>query len=636
MPDPSVIEAVLDAIPDVIGIQDLEHRVLRYNAAGYAYFGLRPEQVHGRRCYELMGWRAPCTHCATTRAIKSRVSEQIEKYVPELQRWLEIRAYPVLDEHGEVVRVIEHLRDISSRKLAEQALRESEARYSQVTTQTNDAIVVIQDDAFVFVNPAWERLTGYSAEEFMALPFGATLAPDDRERVIARYRARVAGDTPPPVYEIRLMHKDGHELEVELSAARVEWHGRPADLAVVRDISERKQAERARRELEDRVHQAQKLESLGVLAGGIAHDFNNLLVGVLGNASLLHADLPESSPLYQPVLEIEVAARRASELVRQMLAYAGKGLAVERSLDLGATVAEIVELLKASIDKRAVLRLELARDLPQVRADPSQIRQVVMNLLVNASDALEGEPGVVEVCTAEKERTGAAGEARAWASDPLPAGRYCSLQVSDTGVGIAPELLGRIFDPFFTTKATGRGLGLSAILGIMRRHRGAIEVQSRPGRTVFEVLFPIAAVDPAAAEDEEDAAPCWRGAGLVLLADDEPAVLAVGTRLLERLGFEVEQAADGGAALERFAAGPERFALVVLDLSMPVMDGRRCLGELHRIRPEGPVLLSSGYPEDEQELRRAGFSGFVHKPYRLGSLAAQLALVLGGAGDGER
>jgi PAS domain S-box-containing protein len=627
-----LVEATFDAIPDIIGVQDLDHRIVRYNTAGYNFLELTPEEVRGRRCYELMGWGAPCARCATSIAIQRREPSLIEKYVAELGVWLEVRAYPVMDDAEKITLVIEHLRDITDRKLAEQALKESEERYSLLAERANDAIVVLQEGTFVFVNKAWERLVGYGLDELRDLPLGAALVPEERETVVALYKARLAGKQPPSVYETRLLHKNGHEVEVEISAALFEYRGKPADLAVVRDISDRKTAERERRKLEEQIQCAQRLESLGVLAGGIAHDFNNLLVGVLGNATLALEDLPSDAPARESVEAIEVAGTRAAELVAQMLAYAGKGTVEPRVLDLTPVAQEMVKLLESSIDKKARLRLELAAGLPAVRVDPAQLRQVVMNLVTNASDALGGEAGEIVLSTGMMDHNDEGLQRGACLPGAPPQGRCCYVRVSDTGGGMDGATLGKIFEPFFSTKFAGRGLGLAATLGIVRRHRGAIHVESAPGRTVFTVLLPAWTGAEEEAEETDGArGEHWRGAGKVLLVDDEPLVATVGRRMLERLGFEVQVASNGRVALDAFAAAPETFTLVLLDLSMPVMNGTECLNEIRKIKPDATIVFSSGYSAEEATacFSGLGLAGFIQKPYRYGALAARLEAILG-------
>ena len=375
---------------------------------------------------------------------------------------------------------------------------------------------------------------------------------------------------------------------------------------------------------------AQKLESLGILAGGIAHDFNNLLTGVLGNASLARMDVPSSSPAAQPLSQIETTAHRAAELCQQMLAYAGKGKFVTTQLDLSTLVEEMAQLLEVSISKTAVLKLDLARNLPAVRADPTQIRQVTMNLITNASDAMGDGSGVIAIttgtmnCDRQYLNTTHLGE-------ELKDGTYVFLEVRDTGCGMDQETQAKMFDPFFSTKFTGRGLGMAATLGIVRGHHGAIKIYSELGSgTTTKVLLP-ASEQPAATPKAHNALdPSWRGSGTVLIVDDEKVIRDLGARILGRQGFEVLKAESGAQALELFRAHTEEIAVVLLDLTMPGLSGEETFRELRRIRPDVRVILSSGYNEQDAIDRFVGegLAGFLKKPYSNADLVRKFADVL--------
>jgi PAS domain S-box-containing protein len=372
-----------------------------------------------------------------------------------------------------------------------------------------------------------------------------------------------------------------------------------------------------RRRSEEQLRNAQKLESLGVLAGGIAHDFNNLLVGVLGNAGMALLELPEDSPARQPIRDIEVSAQRAAELTRQMLAYSGRGRVHVEPMDLSQVVEEMSQLLRRVISRQAQLSLRLRRGLPAVVADATQIRQVVMNLITNASDALEDSHGTITLETRLVEATPAM-LASTYLDEALPAGPYISLEVSDTGSGMSAQTAARIFEPFFTTKFTGRGLGLAAVLGIVRGHKGAIDVQSAPGAgTTFRVLLP-ASTRRAEIAMSPAPTPLGQGSGLVLLVDDEEAVRGLARRVLERGGYTVLEARSGDEALERLANGASGVRAVVLDLTMPGLSGEATLQEIRRRDIGVPVIVSSGYvPEEEGTLAGVPFLAKPYKPSEL-------------------
>jgi signal transduction histidine kinase len=403
-----------------------------------------------------------------------------------------------------------------------------------------------------------------------------------------------------------------------------------AEIDRLRSERRRRAAEAAARDMEAQVAYAQKLESLGVLAGGIAHDFNNLLVGVLGNAGLVLADLEPDSPLRPPVEQIETAAVRAAELTDQMLAYSGRGPFTTAAVDMTGLVREMGRLLEAVLSKKARVRYDCDPDLPAVDGDAAQLRQVVMNLLTNASEALGDGDGEIQVTVSRREVSPEALAACQVRGDALP-GPAIAIVVADTGCGMDEETSRRIFDPFFTTKFTGRGLGLAAVAGIVRGHRGAIRISSAPGRgTTFTVLLPAAAA-PASAVGAATHAPSSRGAGTVLVVDDEPPVRQVSRQALERAGFTVVEAEDGEAALELFARDPDAVALVLLDLTMPRMDGGETLRRLRETRPGVRVVLTSGFKQGEATDRAAGDSSlpFIQKPYQVSALVEKVHEVLG-------
>ena len=390
-------------------------------------------------------------------------------------------------------------------------------------------------------------------------------------------------------------------------------------------------AEEARRKLEVKMLETQKLESLGVLAGGIAHDFNNLLMGILGNADLALPLLPPGSRAIHNVEEIVRASQRAADLCRQMLAYSGKGRFVVDRYDLSEIVREIAKMLEVSVSKKASLRYSLTAELPAVLADATEMSQVIMNLITNASESLGDECGVISVSTGVIE-CDRAYLSESYFDDKLSEGRYVYLEVSDNGCGMDKETLSRIFDPFYTTKFMGRGLGLAAVLGIIQGHHGAIKVHSEPGQgTSFTILLP-----PLDGEPKELApripwsVPPSNG-GTILLVDDDPAVREVGTQMVDGLGFRCLTAANGQEGLEVFRKHKAEIDCVILDLTMPEMGGEEVFRELRRLQSDVCVILSSGYNEEDvtQRFIGQGLAGFVQKPYTSSKLRITLNRVLG-------
>ena len=448
--------------------------------------------------------------------------------------------------------------------------------------------------------------------------------PDDRATLAKAY-ARAADPSGPGGFRVEYRYEAPRGLKH--LAARGRFHfdpeGRPVRfIGTLQDVSD------ARR-LEGKLVAQQKLESLGVLAGGIAHDFNNLLVGVLGNAGLAKLELPPSSPVLDYVDGIESAALRASELTRQLLAYAGKARFVISSIDLRALVEEMGHLLTAVIGKGVVLRYQFGAGVPLVRGDATQLRQVVMNLITNASDAIGERSGIVTLATSLITADRRYLE-ETLLDDSLEPGDYVCLQVSDTGIGMDAATQARIFEPFFTTKFTGRGLGLAAVQGILHAHRGSLKVYSEVGRgSTFKLLLP-AADGPPDLENEVPPVLGSTSGATILVVDDEPVVRNMTKRVLTNAGYRVLVAGDGEEGVEVFRTHRAEIEAVILDVTMPRMGGEEAFRHLRSIEPRVRVILVSGYSEQEATSQFAGkgLSAFLEKPYRPTVLLEKLRAVL--------
>ncbi len=392
---------------------------------------------------------------------------------------------------------------------------------------------------------------------------------------------------------------------------------------------ERRSSEGARLLLERQMQHAQKLESLGVLAGGIAHDFNNLLTAMLGQMNVAQSKLPKESPALPHLERLERIIHRAADLTRQMLAYSGKGRFVVRSYDLNHVAREVTHLLEVSISKKIALRFDLAKDLPQVEADAAQIQQVIMNLVTNASDAIGDQEGTIRLTTRSLHLDRAYLD-QVFQGQDLRPGAYVSLEVSDTGCGMSSSVQSRIFEPFFTTKVTGRGLGLSATIGILKGHRAGMRIYSEPGRgTTFKLFFPTTEVKG----EEQSAFPTTSARACqatVLLVDDEEMIREAATAVLESLGLTVVTACDGREAVAAVERPDLQIDLVLMDLTMPHMDGKEAFQIIRRLRPTLPVILSSGYNEQEsiQSFSGRGLDAFLQKPYTLRALEQTVFEVL--------
>ena len=481
-------------------------------------------------------------------------------------------------------------------------------------------------------------LIGKALDELFVNVF--RFGPDDVAWHVGKYHAVLAAPEPIRYEEIHETPQGRYFGETTLSPIRAPGGPCAFVLFSSHDVTQRRRTEEAlqasqtRLKLsEHKLQESQKLESLGVLAGGIAHDFNNILTGILGNASLASLELPEKSPVHANLEAITEGSRRAADLCKQMLAYAGKGHFVLRNHSLNRLIEETTHLLQISISKKAVLRFHLDPALPAVKADGTQLRQVIMNLVINASEAIGDQGGVINLITGvAKVERGYFGTTIL--APDLPAGAYVYLEVADSGCGMNAETQAKIFDPFFTTKFTGRGLGLAAVLGIVRGHGGALRLHSEPGRgTTFRMLFPVSDTAENAVAAAGGTTTSWRGQGCVLVADDEPPVRDAAAAMLGALGFTVELAADGSEAVEIFRREPDRFTLVLMDLAMPHLDGRQAFAELRRIRNQQRVVLMSGFDEQEAvaQFVGKGLASFLQKPFAHEDLRAVVQRVLAGA-----
>lgn len=540
-------------------------------------------------------------------------------------------AEPVRDQTGAMIGTVLILRDVTEERRIRNALLESETTYRLLFTNLTEAFALHEmifdetgrpcDYRFLEANSAFESMTGLRAADIIGKRAREVFPTIEPFWVETYGKVVLTGE--PTTFEQRF-------AELNRVYRVTVFRPREGQFAVLfLDVTAQRQAEEQRRRLESQAQHAQKLESLGVLSGGIAHDFNNLLVGVLGNADLALAELPETAPTRQYLQAIESAAQRAASLCRQMLAYAGHGSIEKSSVDLNQVISETRKLLKISLSKKVDLRVLLADNLPTIQADPSQIGQVLMNLVINASEATGDRNGTVTISTSLR-TCDAECLSNLELDRPLPAGAYVVLDVTDTGCGMDEKTRRRIFDPFFTTKFAGRGLGLSAVLGIVRSCQGGIRVTSESGRgTTFQIFFPVDMEKPAVQAPDPPANTPWRGHGTVLVVDDEEAVSSVCRGMLERLGFQVLCASNGREAIEIYRQHPE-IVFVLLDFMMPQMNGEETYRELQRLSKDVRVIISSGYNESELANRVAdrGVSDFIQKPYRMSLLREKVQRLL--------
>ena len=513
--------------------------------------------------------------------------------------------------------------EIHERERAERALQESERRYRHLYDDNPSMYFTIDRAGVVAsVNEFGAAQLGYEPSELIGRPVLDVFLEEDRAEVRA-HLAR-ALDNPDEVFQwsSRKVHRDGTVMWVDEFARMIDGQV----LIVCQDVSKQ-------RKLEAQVRHAQRIESLGVLAGGIAHDFNNLLTGMLGNAELARIDTVTSSATARHIGAIETAALRAADLCKQLLAYSGEGKFVIERVCLNSIAREMSELFAAFTRKTPIV-YGLSDEAPCLDGDPTQIAQVVMNLVTNAAEAIGDDGGTIGIDSGVR-HCDETFLMDTYLGKGLAPGDYSWIRISDTGTGMDGETLDRMFDPFFTTKFTGRGLGLAAVLGIVRGHEGTIAIESVPGEgTSVTVFFPRADGPTRRTPDSPRGVEAWRGEGVVLLVDDELAARDVGEEILRRIGFEVRTAGDGRRAIELLGEDPDRIVLVLLDLTMPGMGGEQTLARMREIRTDVPVILCSGYTEREIEGRFAGsdLAGVLQKPYRMREMVDRVRAVVAPSG----
>lgn len=528
------------------------------------------------------------------------------------------------------------MRDITERCQAEDALRYSEMRFEQFMRHfPGFAFIKDKEGRRVYLNDAYKFERGWDLD----LSLGKTDAELYREDLAQQYRAtdeQVLKEDKVLRYVTRIAESDGKvrsllTVKFPLPVGGMEGNKRlVAGLSL--DISEQEEAERERLKMEQQMQQAQKLESLGVLAGGIAHDFNNLLMGIIGHADLALTGAEKAQNVTLHIRSVLSSCQKAADLANQLLAYSGKGSAVFESANLSDLVSDLSGLFKVSITKKAALDLSLAENLPFVECDVTQIRQVLMNLIVNGSDALGGKMGTLSIKTGMKrmpENAAMATKVQRIYPDmkELAESDYVFMQVSDTGSGMDEETIQSIFDPFFTTKKTGHGLGLAAVLGIVRSHRGAIEIESALGQgSVFTVYLPVSSSPVVPENSEPEESSDWTGSGTIIIADDEDMVREVATMMLESIGFTVIAVSSGKQVLDAYKEEKNNIKAMILDINMPDLGGMDIYGMLRKENDDMPVVISSGYNKNESD------HDFVHsnklyylkKPYRLSVLRSAM------------
>jgi PAS domain S-box-containing protein len=526
---------------------------------------------------------------------------------------------------GRPARIVSLL-DITSRHETEQALRDSEAKFRTVGISAPDALILINSEGLVeYWNPAAERMFGYTALEMQGVDVHEKVMP---ETFGPRFRSAFVkfcetgkGDAIGLTVELTAKRKDGSEFPIEISVNPILVKGKYWSSAIIRDITERKRAEADRKNLQEQLAQASKMEAVGRLAGGIAHDFNNLLTTILGYSEMILTMIPEEDPLHAEIQEISKAGKRAASLTQQLLAFSRKQVIMPRTIDLNAVVKEAQKMLDRLIGEHIRLVFRLDPDLGLIKADPHQIDQVLLNLAVNSRDAMPNG-GTLTIATANR----TIGERPESRNSEIAPGDYAVLSVADTGVGMSEETRIRIFEPFFSTKEVGKGtgLGLAMVYGIAKQNGGAVTVDSAPGKgTTFTIYLPLTSdVASDINVTKKPASPL--GTETVLLVEDDETVQRLTRKLLLHLGYEVLQARNTDDAMRVAAAHPAQIQLLLTDIIMPKMSGIELFARLHARFPGMKALFMSGYAEDVAARQGVLPEGteFIQKPFSLEKLAS--------------
>ncbi len=617
-----LLETIFNTLPDILGVQDVNQNMIRYNSAGYNFFNKSHKEVEGKKCYSLFGNDSTCEYCPTSRVLETGKPFRMEKYEESLDVWFDARAYPIVNDKGDVVKIIEHLRDITEEKKYKEALLESEEKYRLLVENAGDAIFIMQNDMIKYSNSITKELTKTLKAKFdKGFDFiNNYIHPKQREKFIEWYKSRLRDNTHSNTYSFSIINDDGIEIWFELNVVIITWEGKPAALNFLKDISNQKR-------LEAQVHQAQRLESIGTLAGGIAHDFNNLLMGIQGSASVMLLDINEGDPHYENVKLIERCIKSGALLTKQLLGFARRGKYVVKPADLNE-VANRTSIIFGRTRKEITIHRKYLKDLLMVEVDVGQIEQVLLNLYVNAWQAM---PGGGDLYIATENVT--IDESYSQTSmDHITPGKYAKISVTDNGIGMDEQVRQRIFEPFFTTRdvGAGTGLGLASAYGIIKNHKGIINCYSEKYYgTTFNIYIP-ASDKKLVSVDMEIAEQILKGTETILLVDDEEVVLNGCGEIMKNMGYQVLLAPNGQEALNIYEKKKGEIGLVILDLIMPTMNGGEVYDRLKKMNPEIKVLLSSGYSINSQaaDIIERGCNGFIQKPYDMRQLSHKIRGIL--------
>jgi two-component system cell cycle sensor histidine kinase/response regulator CckA len=496
------------------------------------------------------------------------------------------------------------------------SLKKSEEKYRILGENADDAILIILDGVIKYLNQKTESLTGYLADKLMGKPFADLLHPDDKQTVVQRYNGLLKGEKVITTYSFKVIQQSGIEKTVHLNTVLMQWENKPATLIFLRDITQQIK-------VEEQLRQSQKMESIGKLAGGIAHDFNNVLYPIIGFTQMSMEDLPKNHPVQENLQDILAGAKRARDLVKQILLFSRQKEQVLKPLILKPIIEENIKLLRSTIPANIDIETKLCDSENYVLCDETEIHEIIMNLCTNAYHSMELKGGKIKVRLNKTQ------------PDPdlyLPSGEYLCLSVSDTGMGIPNEIKNKIFEPYYTTKGVGKGsgLGLSVVQGIVKNYNGEIKVESRLEKgTTFKIFLPIK-TKTIDSEQEQEKENQLHGTEKILFVDDEKSIVKLGIKSLERLGYKVTGVKESSEALVLFKASPKSFDLVITDMAMPGMEGTQLAQKIFEIRPDIPIILCSGFSEkiDHEKAFQFNIKAVIDKPMLVNELANKVRELL--------
>ncbi len=535
------------------------------------------------------------------------------------ERWINQRNVLILDNNGQPQAIEGILTDVTDRKQAEEALRESEEKYRLLIENATDAVFIVQDEVLRFANPKAEEMTGYSADEFAKTPFVDFIYPEDRDMVLERHVKRLKGEEIPSIYSFRILNKSGEVSSVELNAVLINWEGRPATLSFLRDIT-------AQERLEAQLQHAQRMEAIATLAGGVAHEFNNALMGIMGNIELLKMHLSEDEGIDKYFDTMKSSGHRMSRLTDQLLAYAQGGKYKPKYLKLDDFVIETLSILQHDLNPAVRVGTYFQKDVSYIKADYTQMQMVLSAILTNSNEAIE-DVGFVKIIGGNEDIE----EDFIRQRPGLKLGPYVCLTVEDDGKGMDEETRSRIFEPFFTTKFQGRGMGMAAAYGIVKNHDGWISVDSELGKgTTVQIYLP--AVEIEVEKPKKAKVEVATGSGTILMIEDEEVVIEVTQAMLEMLGYRVMVAKTGKDAVHIAETFDGDIGLALLDIKLPDMEGGKVYPLIMEARPNLKVIVFSGYAIDgpAQSILDAGAQDFIQKPFSLATLSEKLKEILEG------